>query len=130
MLNDKELKIYTKLCKYSDTKLKQIYLQLTDDHTTTKLSRMMTIELLKLIWHARELQRTFIMFVEYKVNDVSNIDEFYKKYYKANRMPSQTRGGLAMIKEYGCTWISPHDSKTGECVAFYPNNREELGDKL
>jgi hypothetical protein len=66
-------------------------------------------------------------FEKYKVNDVKTIEEFLQKYTKYSR--HQGRGQEYVdcrikshkddLVKYGYTFITHHDSVTGEVVSFY-----------
>jgi len=120
MLTNKDILIYKKLSDYSTRELTRIYLKLTDNRTTRKKSRERVIQFLELIYIARRLQSSALLFIKYKVNDVHTAKEFCEKYYKKERLPKNyIENSLADINKNGYVLISRHDSRTGETVSFY-----------
>ena len=73
----------------------------------------------------------FDAFLKYRVSDVHTVSEFIDRYYKPERIQNMLRDypdyRELLIASYekdvrddGYTIISHHDSRTGECVSFYP----------
>lgn len=69
----------------------------------------------------------FDLFKSYKVNDVNSVAEFLDRYYKKDRYTGRGKEyAAAVLKSHekcfevdGVDWISKHESRTGEVVAFY-----------
>lgn len=68
---------------------------------------------------------------KYRVTDVATVEEFVRRYYKADRITHMLRdypdyfdilvqSRNKDIAEDGVTIISHHDSVTGQVVSFYP----------
>lgn len=70
------------------------------------------------------------IFKDCKVDDVKTVSEFLDKYYKHDRYKGRGEEYAAVIlnsheedfKRFGMDWISRHESRTGEVVAFYPDD--------
>jgi hypothetical protein len=67
-------------------------------------------------------------FKQYKV-EAKSVEEFCLEYYKHKKLHNRGESYIRIIieskikelKENGFTFISHHDSKTGEIVSFYCN---------
>ena len=66
-------------------------------------------------------------FKKYIVSDVSSISEFCNRYYKDNRYNGRgkeyaaccLKSNIEHFNKYGYTFITHHDSRTGEVVSYY-----------
>jgi hypothetical protein len=73
------------------------------------------------------MNKAYETFKKYAVNDVSSVEEFLKKYTKHSRLEGRddvyNKTRLESYqKEYdelGFTFMTHHESKSGEVVSFY-----------
>ncbi len=67
------------------------------------------------------------LFREYQVNDVKTVEEFCNKYYKNKSFIDRgdeyvkcvIESNYKYLQKFGYTFITHHDSITGEIVSFY-----------
>lgn len=72
----------------------------------------------------------FESFKQHQVN-ADNLEDFLKKYTKYNKHDGRGKEYVECrikshnedLKKYGFTFITHHDSVTGEIVSFYENNK-------
>lgn len=68
-----------------------------------------------------------------RVTDVKTVDEFLNRYYRSDKLIGRGGGIYKRVifetckrdlVEFGITWISKHNSTTGQVVAFTGSNEE------
>lgn len=77
---------------------------------------------------AKKWQWQFENFRKYQ-KPADSVADFLERYYKRDRYHGRGEESAARllaiyqndVVEMGCTWISHHDSVTGEIVSYYPN---------
>lgn len=73
------------------------------------------------------------IFKDCKVDDVKTVSEFLDKYYKHDRYKGRGEEYAAVVlnsheedlKKYDMDWMSKHESRTGEVVAFYSDDASD-----
>lgn len=73
------------------------------------------------------MSKAYETFKKYQVTDVSTVEEFLQKYTKFSRhegrgeeyVKTRIKSYKEELEKEGFTFMTHHESKTGECVSFY-----------